>query len=171
MTNPFFEHPILNLPYEFPQRHWDLDKEGQPTQRIIETRRRAEFISPISKPKKRKGLTEQQQIVFDEGKGLSTEAQPYEQTSLINAVRHEVGKWRALPNPNTWQVTPETARLLQHWRHHEFNNLRPFFCQIEAGSRRQYGSPRWRQRQARQGKGFLTILRMRTIMPIQRLFV
>jgi type III restriction enzyme len=29
-------------------------------------------------------------------------------------------------------VTPETARLLQHWRHHQFDNLKPFFCQIEA---------------------------------------
>lgn len=132
MSNPFFEHPILNSPYELTKRHWELDTDGQPTQRIIETRRRAEFISPIPKPKKRKGLTEQQQIVFDEGKGLSTEAQQYEQTSLINAVRHEVGKWRALPNPNTWHVTPETVQLLQHWRHHDFNSLRPFFCQIEA---------------------------------------
>ena len=132
MSNPFFEHPILNSPYELTKRHWELDTDGQPTQRIIETRRRAEFISPIPKPKKRKGLTEQQQIVFDEGKGLSTEAQQYEQTSLINAVRHEVGKWRALPNPNTWQVTPETARLLQHCRYHDFNSLRPLFCQIEA---------------------------------------
>ena len=41
-------------------------------------------------------------------------------------------QWRSLPNPNQWQVTPETARLLQHWRHHEFSNLRPFFCQVEA---------------------------------------
>ncbi len=40
--------------------------------------------------------------------------------------------WRALPNPNQWQVTPETARLLQHWRHHNFNDIRPFFCQVEA---------------------------------------
>ncbi len=29
-------------------------------------------------------------------------------------------------------MTPETARLLQHWRHHKFNNYRPFFCQVEA---------------------------------------
>jgi type III restriction enzyme len=29
-------------------------------------------------------------------------------------------------------VTPETARLLQHWRHHAFGGVRPFFCQIEA---------------------------------------
>lgn len=25
-----------------------------------------------------------------------------------------------------------TTRLLQHWRHHKFNGVRPFFCQIEA---------------------------------------
>jgi type III restriction enzyme len=30
------------------------------------------------------------------------------------------------------QVTPETARLLQHWRHHKFSGIRPFFCQVEA---------------------------------------
>src|SRR5206468_830938 len=40
-------------------------------------------------------------------------------------------QWRALP-PNQWQVTPETARLLQHWRHHDFGSIRPFFCQVEA---------------------------------------
>ena len=41
-------------------------------------------------------------------------------------------QWRSLPNPNDWQVTPETARLLQHWRHHQFSSIRPFFCQVEA---------------------------------------
>jgi len=132
MNNPFFDHPILNSPYDYPLRHWELDKDGQPTQKVIETRRRAEFITPIPKPKKRRSSSEQQQIVFDEGKGLSSEQQQYDQTSLINAVRQEVDKWRTLPNPNTWQVTPETARLLQHWRHHQFNSIKPFFCQIEA---------------------------------------
>ena len=37
-----------------------------------------------------------------------------------------------LPNPSQWKVTPETARLLQHWRHHPFSGIRPFFCQVEA---------------------------------------
>ena len=46
--------------------------------------------------------------------------------------RSYVEQWRALPNPSEWQVTPETARLLQHWRHHEFSGVRPFFCQVEA---------------------------------------
>lgn len=45
MSNPFFDHPILNSPYERPARHWELDESGQPTQQVLETRRRAEFIS------------------------------------------------------------------------------------------------------------------------------
>ena len=34
-SNPFFTHPILNSPYEAPRRHWELDKEGQPTQKTV----------------------------------------------------------------------------------------------------------------------------------------
>src|SRR3989441_5520667 len=132
MTNPFFERPILNSPYECPPRHWELDHQGQPTQEIIETRRRAEFITPIPKPRKRKSGNTQQQIVFDEGKGLSTETQAYDPTSIINEVRQRLALWRTLPSPFDWQVTPETARLLQHWRSHKFNSIRPFFCQVEA---------------------------------------
>ena len=71
--------------------------------------------------------------MLDDDKGLSTQTQEYQKTAaIINAVRQEVGKWRALPNPNTWHVSPETARLLQHWRHHKFSGVRPFFCQVEA---------------------------------------
>jgi len=132
MDNQFFEKPILNSPYDYPSRHWELDDNGQPTQKIIESRRRAEFITPIPKPKKRKGSAGQQQMVFDEGKGLSTVDQQYDITSIINELRRHVKSWRSLPNPNDWHVTPETARLLQHWRHHKFNTLRPFFCQVEA---------------------------------------
>ena len=132
MSNPFFDHPILNSPYVRPGRHWELDASGQPTQQIIETRRRAEFITPIPKPKKHKKNSKQEEIVFDEGKGLSTQEQQYDLTSIINEVRGYVDVWRALPSPNQWQVTPETARLLQHWRHHKFNDIRPFFCQVEA---------------------------------------
>jgi len=132
VSNPFFEHPILNSPYRYPIRHWELDPQGQPTQQIIENRRRAEFITPIPKPRKRKAAVEQRQIVFDEGKGLSTEEQQYDPTSIINELRQHVDQWRSLPNPADWHVTPETSRLLQHWRHHEFNDIRPFFCQIEA---------------------------------------
>ena len=131
MANEFFEHPILNSPYAYPSRHWELDEAGQPTQKIIDRRRTAKFITPIPKPKKRK-VSGQKGFVFDEGKGLSTEEQQYDPTSIINEVRQSVDAWRSLPNPNQWQVTPETARLLQHWRHHKFSDIRPFFCQVEA---------------------------------------
>ncbi len=131
MSNPFFDHPILNSPYECPSRHWELDAQGQPTQQIIERRRRAEFITPIPKPKKRKKAAQQDEMVFDEGKGLSTKEQQYDPTSIINEVRQNVATWRALSS-SQWQVSSETARLLQHWRHHKFGGVRPFFCQVEA---------------------------------------
>ncbi len=132
MGNLFFEKPILNSPYEYPTRHWELDEQGQPTQQIIESRRRAEFITPIPKPRKRKAAAEQTSLLFDEGKGLTTAEQQYDPTSVINALRSHVDKWRNIPNPSDWKVTPETARLLQHWRHHKFSSFRPFFCQVEA---------------------------------------
>jgi type III restriction enzyme len=132
MENRFFEEPILNSPYEYPLRHWELDREGQPTQKIIERRRTVEFITPIPKPRKRKAPPQQQQMIFDEGKGLSTEKQQYDPTPIINELHQYVDQWRALQNPSNWQVTPETTRLLQHWRHHKFSGIRPFFCQVEA---------------------------------------
>lgn len=113
MSTQFFEKPILNSPYEYPTQHWELDEQGQPTQRVISSRRRAEFITPIPKPRKRKAASKQQDLVFDEGLGLSTQEQQYEQTStVINALREHIDHWRALPNPSAWQVTPETTRLL-----------------------------------------------------------
>lgn len=129
MSQAFFERPILNSPYEYPVQHWELDPTGQPTQNIAPTRRRAEFVTPIPKPKKQKGVSKQEALLFDE---RSTQEQQYDHTAVINAVRSEVDKWRLLPNRDDWRVTPETARLLEHWRHHKFSNARPFFCQIEA---------------------------------------
>lgn len=131
MSDAFFEQPILNSPYEYPRAHWELDESGQPTQRELEGRRPAQFITPVPKPKKRKGPKKQQELVFDDGSGLSSQDQQYEQASIINEVRAKVDAWRELPQPQ-WGVTPETARLLAHWRHHEFEGIRPFFCQVEA---------------------------------------
>jgi type III restriction enzyme len=82
MTDQFFERPILNSPYESPVRHWELDASGQPTQRISESRRRADFITPIPKPKKR--TAKQAEIVFADDQGLSSAKQQYDLTSIIN---------------------------------------------------------------------------------------
>ena len=126
MTDLFYAKPILNSPYDFPARHWELDAGGQPTQKIIDQRRGAQFISPIPKPKKRQAT-----LALDEGLGLSSEKQQYH-TAIINGVRQEVDRWRRIPNPRDWKVTPETARLLQHWRGFAFTGVRPFFCQVES---------------------------------------
>jgi type III restriction enzyme len=132
MSEQFFERPILNSPYEYPARHWELTEDGQPTNRIVETRRHSDLITPVPKPKKRRRSKEQAELVLDAGTGLSTAEQEYNPTPIINEIRTAVGNWRALPNPNDWLVTPETARLLQHWRHHPFQSVKPFFCQVEA---------------------------------------
>lgn len=129
MSSEFFKKPILNSPYAYPGRHWELDPSGQPTQRIKDSRRRAEFITPIPKPKKLKGQVQQTELGL--GSNVSDENQQYH-SAIINGVRAEVDKWRAIPNPADWGVTPETARLLQHWRSHPFSGVRPFFCQVEA---------------------------------------
>jgi type III restriction enzyme len=127
----FFERPILNSPYAYPARHWELDEDGQPTNRIIETRRRSKLITPVPKPQKRRRPPGQGELALGAGE-LSTPEQEYNPTPIVNEIRGYVKNWRRLPNPNQWQVTPETARLLQHWRHHQFNSVKPFFCQIEA---------------------------------------
>ena len=132
MADSFFTKPIINSPYEYPTRHWELDGEGQPTHRLIDRRRRAEFVTPIPKARKRKTPGAQDALEFGDRTGVSTKAQEYDPTPIINELRGHVDRWRMLPNPSDWQVTPETARLLRHWRHHRFGGIRPFFCQIEA---------------------------------------
>lgn len=93
MSNPFFDRPILNSPYECPRQHWHLDDDGQPTQKVEDFRRKAKFITPIPKPKKRKkSAADQEEIVFDEGKGISTKEQQYDPTSIINEVRGYVAE-------------------------------------------------------------------------------
>ena len=131
MGREFFERPILNSPYEYPARHWELDESGQPTQRIVDKRREARFVTPIPKPRKQKGAPDQASLLLGEHK-LSTAAQQYAHTAIINGVRQQVDRWRQIPNAADWRVTPESARLLQHWRHHRFGDFRPFFCQVEA---------------------------------------
>jgi type III restriction enzyme len=132
MAEDFFAHPILNSPYGYPDRHWELESSGQPTNRIVNSRRHSDLITPVPKPKKKTKSKAQAEFVLGGSDGLSTSEQEYNPTPIINEIRNYVDTWRSLPNQDQWQVTPETARLLHHWRHHQFEGVRPFFCQIEA---------------------------------------
>jgi type III restriction enzyme len=135
MSTAFFNNPILNSPYEVPTRHHALDSEGQPLEQPpVEGRRQSSFITPVPKPRKKLQKTggEQARMVLGSEDVLSSEEQEYNPTPIINRVRQHLESWRALRNPADWGVTPATARLLQHWRHHDFQGVRPFFCQLEA---------------------------------------
>jgi type III restriction enzyme len=132
MSDLFFERPILNSPYDYPGRHWELDADGQPTNLVIDKRRRSELITPVPKPKKRRSGKGQSEFILGGDDDLSSAEQEYNPTPIINEIRQYVEAWRSLPNADQWLVTPETARLLQHWRHHQFQSVRPFFCQVEA---------------------------------------
>ncbi len=90
-------------------------------------------MTPVPKPKKQKGKGGKGQKGFDfSPEALTGEDEEYNPTPIINEIRTYVEQWRNLKSPDQWGVTPETARLLKHWRHHAFAGVRPFFCQIEA---------------------------------------
>ncbi len=135
MSTSFFDHPILNSPYEAPARHHALDKDGQPLDLPpIDGRRRSEFVTPVPRPRKQQKTAgaDQASFVLSGPEGLSTAEQEYNPTPIINEIRRHLAIWRDIPNPADWGVTPATAQLLRHWRHHNFEDVRPFFCQVEA---------------------------------------
>jgi type III restriction enzyme len=83
MTQSFFDRPILNSPYAFPERHWEI-VDKQPTNRIIEARRRSDLISPVPESKKQRQRRGQPQMVFEDDLGLSSETQEYNPTPIID---------------------------------------------------------------------------------------
>lgn len=130
----FFEKPILNSPYLMPARHWEMDDEGRPTDRVIESRRRSELISAMPQAKSKKSGGTQSEMELS-AKGLEGLGVEFNVTEFVNEIRHEVDAWRRLPNPSQWQVSPVSQRLLTHWRAlqgDESQTIRPFFCQLEA---------------------------------------
>ena len=83
-------------------------------------------------PSAERSAARQARLEFDNGSGLSDGDQQYDVSASVNEIRRHVDGWRRLPSPESWGVTRETARLLQHWRSHDFSGYRPFFCQVEA---------------------------------------
>ena len=124
MSDKFYENPVLNSPYEIPKRHWELDEEGNvPTDNILPGRRKCSLITPIPRAKKQKAEDNKQERL-----GQKEKYDPY---PVINEIRNSMASWRAMPNSKDWQVSPETERLLSHWRQKR-EVFQPFFCQIEA---------------------------------------
>src|SRR3954464_7475626 len=103
MVETFFERPILNSPYAYPGRHWEPDAEGQPTNRIVEARRRSALITPVPKPQKRRRAQGQPELGLGDADGLSTPEHRYNPIPILNEVRQYVGALRSLPNLGQWR--------------------------------------------------------------------
>ena len=117
MASVVIENPVINSPFEEPQRHFRFTEEGI-TNEIVAGRRRSEYFVPIAQPKK-KG----KQIALD----LWTEDR-IQENEFINRVRARVTTWRRGGHIG---ITPTTRRLLEYWTD-PARDLRLFFCQIEA---------------------------------------
>lgn len=124
MNQPI-DNPILNSPYDVPDRHYVVGVQG-PTGEIREGRRPSESFIPIAaskKGKQGKADAEQLQIDFD------PTHERREKNSLINDIRRDVAKWRR--GGHYAGVTPVSRKLLQHWADSSRED-RVLFCQREA---------------------------------------
>ena len=132
MSKNFYDKPIINTPYKEPNCHYEFDDKGEPLDGPpVSNRRESKYYTPVPKPRKKKSQDNQPVMPMHPADGISTEDQEYSPTPIINEIRSHVAEWR-VKKESDWEVTPPTARLLNHWREHEFIGIRPFFCQIEA---------------------------------------
>jgi type III restriction enzyme len=111
------EEPIINSPYYEPTQHWSYSKQGK----ALKTpgRRRASYFWTTQK-------TGSLQQTF-EAEGFDTDFGS-DDLPLVNALRHDVARWRDSKYENATQVTKQ---LLRHWQAKD-RKRRLFFCQIEA---------------------------------------
>ena len=91
MDEGFFERPILNSPYAYPDWHWELDDDGQQTNQILPKRRDSKLLTPVPKPQKRR--RNGADLRSTRGHRLSIEEQEYNPTWFINVIRRYVEDW------------------------------------------------------------------------------
>jgi type III restriction enzyme len=115
----FADNPIINSPFEKPQWHYELDGRDQPTGKQLAGRRESRYVVPVAASRRRGPM----QGALDLEDRATTNV-------LVNEIRTHVDQWRELP-AGQWGVTPETQRLLLHWRDQD-RERRLFFCQLEA---------------------------------------
>jgi type III restriction enzyme len=112
------ENPVLNSPFEEPQRHFRFTDDGI-TDEIVEKRRVSSYFIPIAKPRKRGG-----QLAFD----TEWTQDRVEENVFINRVRERVALWR---QGGYLGISKVTRRLLDYWKRPD-RERRLFFCQVEA---------------------------------------
>ncbi len=118
MGGVVIENPILNSPYQEPNRHWLFGDDGI-TDEIVEKRRISSYFIPVPAPRKKI-----KQLALETGWTAERE----KQNELINQIRQRVAEWRL---GHYQGVTPTTRSLLEYWINPQ-RERRLFFCQIEA---------------------------------------
>ena len=119
MRQVVIENPVLNSPYEEPQRHFRFSDDGI-TDDIVEARRPSSYFVPVPQPRKKNP----KQLAF----GTEWTQDRVEENRLVNQIRERVKLWRQGGHTG---VTSTTAGLLAYWTDPE-REKRLFFCQIEA---------------------------------------
>lgn len=119
MKQVVIENPVINSPFEEPQRHFKFSEDGI-TDEIIEARRISSYFVPIPQPRKKNT----KQFSFD----TEWTADRIEENKFINRVRERVTIWRQ----GKYQgVTNISRRLLEYWTNSQREH-KLFFCQVEA---------------------------------------
>lgn len=119
MEQVVIENPIINSPFEEPERHFRFTENGI-TNEISDARRVSSYFIPVPKPKKKS----KQQLTF----ATEWKQDRIKENEFINHVRARVAGWR---QGGYLGITRTTSRLLEYWQRSE-REPRLFFCQIEA---------------------------------------
>src|SRR3990167_1877828 len=121
MPRALSKNPILNSPYNEPNRHFKADDKGL-TDEIVDGRRPSSSYIPVPRAK-----TKQKQLDLNLADGaFGVELQ--KENDFINKIRAKIREWREMG----YQGITKTSRdLLAYWRDEAREN-KLFFCQIEA---------------------------------------
>lgn len=116
MKQALIENPVINSPFEEPNRHHRFSEEGI-TNEIVEARRVSAYFIPVPQPRKKS-----KQRVFD----TEWTQERIRENELINRIRARVKLWREGGHPS---ITATTRRLLDYWRNPE-REKRLFFWSL-----------------------------------------
>lgn len=108
---------ILNTPYQYPARYWQLDEKTQRSlDKVVEGRRPSGEYLPVPKDR-----PDEELLNLD----AAVQVPPY---TTINEIRKYVKEWRE----SGWVgANRPTRELLEYWSRGDASP-RPFFCQVEA---------------------------------------
>lgn len=125
MSDAALDNPILNGPYDPPDKHFEMGPTG-PTGVVAIGRRPSESFVPIPASVKGKNADADEQTALE----FDVTGERREANSLINDIRARVELWRTRRYPG---VTPITRKLLEHWAGTADVREDPMlFCQREA---------------------------------------